>query len=376
MSTEAMTSRERLMAAFRSQPVDRVPIKIWSAAPWSRVWHPSFQPILDLALAKTDLAVQWGMDTGYFMTHMDAVDLWESHKPSEHEGFRDRHTVVHTKYGDLHSVHTYSTEHRPGMQMKYPIESIEDARKFLSIPYVLIEPDVSDFFFRQDEMGERGIMIAQIDYEPIFAVQMLMGSELLAIWLMEERQLVREMVEALTERVVDRVKYLLSKGVGPVFGYYGPELCSPPLVRPIDFQEFVVEVDRKFTSLVKEAGGLMWVHSHGPMSRVLQGFLDIGVDCLNPIEPPPMGDVTVRQARQVVGSRMCLEGNIEADDMYRAPAKRIRELVAQAIEEARGGGLILCPTSGYMEWTTAGQRQVDNYRAFVEAGLEFGKDFS
>lgn len=376
MSTEVMTSRERLMAAFRSQPVDRVPIKIWSAAPWSRVWHPSFQPILDLALAKTDLAVQWGMDTGYFMTHMDAVDLWVSDKPSDHEGFRERHTVVHTKHGDLHSIDAYSTENKPGMQMKHAIESVEDARRFLSIPYVPIQPDVSDFFFKQKEMGERGIMIAQIDFEPIYAVQMLMGSELLAVWLMEERDLIREMVECLTERVIDRVEYLLSRGVGPVLGYYGPELCSPPLVRPVDFQEFVVDVDRRFTRLVKDAGNLLWVHSHGPMSRVLQGFLDIGVDCLNPIEPPPMGDVTMRQARQIVGNRMCLEGNIEADDMYRATPAHIRHLVAQAIEEARGGGLILCPTSGYMEWTTASKRQVDNYFAYVEAGLEFGKGFS
>ena len=97
MSTEAMTSRERLMAAFQSQPVDRVPIKIWGASPWVQRLAPVFQPILDLALEKTDLAVQWGMDTGYYMTHMDAVDLWHSDKPSEHEGFRERHTVVHTQ---------------------------------------------------------------------------------------------------------------------------------------------------------------------------------------------------------------------------------------------------------------------------------------
>jgi hypothetical protein len=45
--------------------------------------------------------------------------------------------------------------------------------------------------------------------------------------------------------------------------------------------------------------------------------------------------------------------------MYRATPQRIRQLVAQATEEARGGGLILCPTSGYMEWTSASPRQVE-----------------
>ncbi|MHB0874917.1 MAG: hypothetical protein ACYC5O_02610, partial [Anaerolineae bacterium] len=65
--------------------------------------------------------------------------------------------------------------------------------------------------------------------------------------------------------------------------------------------------------------------------------------------------------------------NIEADDMYRAPAKRIRELVARAIEDARGGGFILCPTSGFMEWPTASDRQADNVLTLIEAGLEYGK---
>ena len=104
--------------------------------------------------------------------------------------------------------------------------------------------------------------------------------------------------------------------------------------------------------------------------------MEMGVDCLNPIEPPPMGDMTLRQAREVVGNRMCLEGNLEADDMFRARAERIRRLVAEAIEDARGGGLILCPTSGFMEWPIATPRQVENYLTYIEAGLEYGKGFA
>ncbi|NLT41505.1 MAG: hypothetical protein GXX93_02415 [Anaerolineae bacterium] len=127
---------------------------------------------------------------------------------------------------------------------------------------------------------------------------------------------------------------------------------------------------------IKQAGGLIWLHSHGKMSPVIEGFMEMGVDCLNPIEPPPMGDMTLRQAREVVGNRMCLEGNLEADDMFRAPAERIRRLVAEAIEDARGGGLILCPTSGFMEWPIATPRQVENYLTYIEAGLEYGKGFA
>lgn len=370
-----MNSRERLLAAFQSQPVDRAPIKVWSAAPWLEVWHPGYQPVLDRALAKTDLAIQWGMDTGYYMTHPSAAPTTVLDRASAHEDYRERHVTVSTPLGELTHVEAYSPIHKPGYTKKYTIETVEDARRFLSIPYVPMQPDLTEFFAQDRDLGTRGIMIAQLDFEPIYAVQMLMGSETLAIWLLEERELLRELVECLSIRIIDRVRYLLDRGVGPVLGYYGPELCIPPLVRPVDFQEFVVDVDKRFTTLVKQAGCLLWVHCHGRMSPVLRGFMDMGVDCLNPIEPPPIGDVSLRQAREIVGNRMCLEGNLEADELYRAPAERIRRLVAQAIEEARGGGLILCPTSGFMEWPHPVDRVVENYLTYIDAALEYGKDF-
>jgi hypothetical protein len=317
------------------------------------------------------------MDTGYYMTHPDAVDLWVSDKPSTHMGYRERHEVCRTPLGDLYSIRAYSPEHLPGMTLKYPIESVDDARKFLSIPYEPMGDDIlkpEDFFARDKALGERGIMIAQIDFEPIYAVQMLMGSELFAVWLLEERDLIRELVECLAERVVDRVQYMLDRGIGPVFGYYGPEVCIPPLARPQDFQEFVVEVDKRFIRLLKEAGCLLWVHCHGKMGPVIKGFMEMGVNCLNPIEPPPMGDLTLREVRSIVENRMCLEGNIEADDLHRAPAEHIRRLVQQAVEEGRGGGFILCPTSGFMEWPFATERLVDNYLTYIEAGLEYGRN--
>jgi hypothetical protein len=364
------------MAAYRSQPVDRVPIRVWNAMPWTETWHPSFQPILDAALTKTDIVGSWGMDGGYYLTDPAALTVRHEEHPSDHEGFREHHHIVETTAGELRQISLYSADHKPGMIMKHAIETPEQAEAWLDLPYVPIRGDVSGFWERDREVGERGIMVAGIGVEPIYGVQILLGSERLAFWTIEQRDLVRAMVEALRVRVVDQVQYLLEQGVGPVFGYVGPELASPPLLSPRDFREFVVEVDKTFTQPIKQAGGLIWLHSHGKMSPVIEGFMEMGVDCLNPIEPPPMGDLTLRQARQIVGDRMCLEGNLEADDMFRAPAEHIRRLVAQAIEEARGGGFILCPTSGFMEWPVATPRQAENYLTYIEAGLEYGKDFA
>ena len=60
-----------------------------------------------------------------------------------------------------------------------------------------------------------------------------------------------------------------------------------------------------------------------------------------------------------------------------APGDTSAKTSARADAEAPGtGGLILCPTSAFMEWPTCNPEKVANYLAFIQAGLEFGQDFA
>jgi hypothetical protein len=374
MSTETMSSRERLMAAYRSQPVDRVPIRVWGADPWMRVWHPSYQPILDAALRFSDIVTSWGPPLNIFYSDWKGVTVREADMPSRHEGFVERVTTYETPRGPISQVEAVSTENKPGRVLKFLVENEDDARAFLSVPYVQPRPDCSRFFELKADLGERGLMTVGIG-EPVYHIYSLLGSELLALWSVDKPNLLRELVLAMQQRMTNHVQYLLEQGLGPCYGYVGPELCIPPLMSPAHFREFVVDVDKAFTSMIRQEGHLLWVHCHGDMGPVIEGFVEMGVNCLNPIEPPPLG-ISLARARGLVGNRLCLEGNIEADDLFRATPQRLRELVRQAMEQARGGGFILCPTSGFMEWPTCSPQKVENYLAFIQAGLEFGSNWS
>jgi hypothetical protein len=365
-----MSPRERLLASYRSQPVDRVPIRIWGADPWIEAWHPTYQPILDVARRYTDLCVGWGPSSNIFLTDLE-VPTRKTQRPSRHEGFVEEVTAYETPRGTLTTVEAVSPERKPGYTREYLIKSEDDALAWLSVPYVPSRPDVSPFFETDRRLGDAGLMTAYIG-SPAAHVYFMIGSERMALWSVDNRDLLRTLIVTAQRRMIDNVQYLLEQGVGPVFGYVGPEICIPPLMGPRDFREFVVEMDKPFTHMIRNAGGLLWVHCHGGMGPCLEGFLEMGVNCLNPIEPPPNGDVTLAQARAIVGDRLCLEGNVEADDMFRASTGRIRMLVRQAIEEARGGPFILCPTAGFMEWPTCNPEKVANFQTFVEAGLEYG----
>jgi uroporphyrinogen-III decarboxylase len=88
------------------------------------------------------------------------------------------------------------------------------------------------------------------------------------------------------------------------------------------------------------------VHSHGKVGKFLESFAGMGMDGLNVLEPPPIGDTLLSDAKARIGHRVCLIGNIQYDDLARGTQVSVERLVAEAIEQAApGGGFILSPSA-------------------------------
>jgi uroporphyrinogen-III decarboxylase len=150
------------------------------------------------------------------------------------------------------------------------------------------------------------------------------------------------MLEVSFERFMDQLNYLPTNGVGPVYYINGPEYAMPPLMSPCDFEEFVMRYDRAMVSKIHEHGKLAHIHCHGRLERCLERFAAIGTDGLNPLEPPPLGDVDLRDAKRRIGERVCLVGNIQYEDLASSSVEGVEALVKQAISQgAPGGGFIL-----------------------------------
>ena len=290
----------------------------------------------------------------------------------DHEDWVETITTLHTPGGDLRSRHLSSKRGLPGMQMEFLVKTLEDVDTVLSAPYVpLREVDPSGFFAEQEDIGERGLVMAGVWADPIMHVQQLMGSELMAIWSIEERETILRLVDVFLARTLDRVDAMLAAGVGPAFSILGQEYVTPPLHSAKDFREFCVKPERQIVERIRNAGGLLHVHCHGPLDAVLEDFIEIA-DVLHPIEAPPLGDVPLADAKRRIGSQVCLEGNIQIGDIYAMPTPQLVEMVKQAIgDAAEGGGFILCPTaSPHTEVLT--DLTVRNYVAMVETGVEYG----
>jgi uroporphyrinogen-III decarboxylase len=361
--TTPMTSRERVLAAFRREPVDRVPFRIWGFDPEGEHPEPTFAALAEIARA----------------AELDVMNFWsprvheasESHaeletRPSRHEGFVEEVWTRQTPRGPLVQCYLRSLVGKPGYQSKYLLETPEDAARWLSLPWSPPVVDCSDWPAAEARLGSRGLLMAGGIGEAMYAINGMTGSECWGYWLVEERELLHELVAEASRRELYVLKEMLAQGVRGVYGYVGPELCIPPLAGPRDFDEFVVPYDQPVHDLIHEAGGSVWLHCHGKMNLVLERFADEGIDCLNPMEPPPMGDVTIAEARARVGDRMALEGGIEVGDLELKGPAEMEAMTSEALWQSGGRGFILSFSSDLSHLLTLTPHVLENLRVFCE----------
>ena len=153
--------------------------------------------------------------------------------------------------------------------------------------------------------------------------------------------------------------YLLFGGSGTI------TLASPDLAR-----KYAIPALKKWSAMAKSAGIPTMLHSCGK-SRLLVDMLcdETDVNCINPLEIPPMGDVDLAEVKQAHGHQISLMGNLHTTDvMLRGTPETVRRAGVEAMRAAgKGGGFILstgdqCPR----------ETPEENLFAMVETAKEFG----
>ncbi|MCM8803743.1 MAG: hypothetical protein NC833_00615 [Candidatus Omnitrophica bacterium] len=360
-----MTHRERLKRAFKCKEVDRMPIRIWGVSPIFQI--EKFKLLCELVI-KYDLETIefWAPKKDEYPPLPYQIEKQEKIKDTMKEVI----TKIKTPKGELTEIFRQKLDGSPGMVIKHFIEDIKDVEKFLSIPDQEL-PKIDSYFDFEKEVGERGLILIGID-EPMYSVHRFMGSETFSYFLYDNREILHKMIEKKFKIIENYVKYILSKKTGDGFGYYGPELCIPPLASPNDFREFVVNYDKKIIDLIHNENKLVWVHCHGDMAPVIEEFIKMEVDCLNPIEPPPVSKITIKKMKEISKGKMCLDGGVEDGAFDTLKPEKMKELVEKIIEEGKEGyGFILCPTSTPNTFPKLLPHHIENYKIFVETGVKF-----
>ena len=374
-----MTPRERLLTAMHKDTPDRVPLYIRGVQPDDEIWlakkDASFERLADYVGRHCDLKFKWDPigDRGRWLTTVSGIEC--ERKVLEET---DERTIVQDCYrtpaGEFTAVHqTVQTPTGPLTRTcKQMLETLEDVKRFMSIPYVPPQPDASGFDAFEETVGERGIIEWSVP-PPIAIVYRLFDPEQFAFWSLDHRTLIMDMLAEFAKRATDYLHCVLSQGVRPVVCFSGEELVAPPVGSPRDFKDFVVRFEKPLFEIVHSYGCLVHVHCHGYLNAILEHFAEMEVDVLHPVETKPMGDITLEEFRRRLGNAICIEGDIQIGDLYTDTPEEIRAKCRHTIEHGgRDGALILAPTASPYTHILP-DRTFENYKAMIDTALEFGR---
>lgn len=354
-----------MFAAIRREPVDRFPFSTYNCHPFAWGAHrgeAGYGPILRKIA---------GSSAGCLCkTSARAKSVRSTHTTETHVDRTTRYTTVtwHTPGGPLTRV-TRTPEGQPGMCVKPYITGPEDVARYLSVRHDPVRWDVSTAVAHAIEVGAKGI--AYLAYEdPFYHVSDLFDQEDFAIRVATEFDFVRQLVDAEFERVQATLASLLGalSGTRVPFLFYtaGPERATPPLLSPEAFRQLVVPYQSRLVALIHGAGYPVSLHCHGRVRDILPYAIDCGYDVIEPLEPPPQGDIDLKGLREAAGDRIALMGYVQDQDFYILTEAEMRERVREIHRTVgQDTGYICCPTCTPFQYPPT-ETYVRNFVAFLD----------
>jgi len=163
-----------------------------------------------------------------------------------------------------------------------------------------------------------------------------------------ERALFHRLLEKLAPALHARTAQVARDFPGHLWRIFGPEYATPPYLPPALFEEYVVRYTGPMVAMIQRHGGFARIHCHGRIRDVLPHIVGMGASALDPIEPPPQGDVTLAEVRRQYGRELVLFGNLEIADIENLPPPAFETIVARALREGTAGpgrGMVLMPSA-------------------------------
>jgi uroporphyrinogen decarboxylase len=178
-------------------------------------------------------------------------------------------------------------------------------------------------------------------FSPFTHFMELFGYEQALIGLATDPSKCHAVLERLSEPAVHWAVMQAQRGVDAI------DMASPfagaPFISPGMYREFVVPYERKVTDAVRACGVPIYTHTCGFLNDRLELMVETGTMGIDTLDPPPLGDVELSDAKRRIGGTLFIKGNMNPVAILAYTTKE--EVLAEASERIRvgkpGGGYIL-----------------------------------
>jgi uroporphyrinogen decarboxylase len=376
-----MTSRERMMIAMTGGQPDRVPVApdISNMIPCRLTGKPFWDIYLHgdppLWRAYVDAARHFGID-GWFtygtMSFHRKGDQrqWSSEVISRDSERIVTRTICRTPDGDLTAETTFYVADPPTSTRKWITDFIADLPKVRHF-----YPDITGYDSAPlEEMracvgedGAFGVCVGVPGFQELFT-WFDGGLEAVAYAWADHPDELREFVSWQERDVLRQVEMFLD--ARPDFLLLGASGLWT-LNTPQAFRDLSLPTLKQATRLARQAGVPTMLHSCGKERELVQICAEeTELDCINPLEVPPMGDCDLAEIKREYGDRLALMGNLHTTEvMLRGTPDQVMDASRQAMVAAGEGGGFILSTGDQCGRDTPDE----NLRAMVTAAQQYGR---
>jgi uroporphyrinogen-III decarboxylase len=352
-----MTRRERLMATLRGEPVDRPAVSFYEIGGWKldpddpdpfNVYNsPDWWPLLQLAEEETDLIRMMGPErTPAADNCRDAFFSTETYVENGSRMTRQTLTIARRT---MTALSRRDPDVSTTWALEYLLEDVHDVKAYLQLPdeVFFYEYGVEAMQAEDEELGDRGIVMVDIA-DPICHVAPLFSMADYTVFALTEPQLFHQLLEKHAGYLYPMAEQVARQFPGHLWRVVGSEYASEPFLPPRLYEEYVLRYTRPMVEIIRRHGGFARIHSHGRLKNILPHIAAMEADGLDPVEPPPQGDMQLIDVRRAYGQQMVLFGNIEASELETMARAEFEQRAAQALREGTAGtgrGFVLMPSA-------------------------------
>lgn len=378
-----MTGKERMRAATEGKPVDRPPIWVREGFDlhrdppprdhFSQGWRAEddYLELAEFASQHCDMRVGWS--AGNHFNRIIGIPQHTTRREVKEidANTRRTHVTIDTPKGELHGISESHRGETTGWTVKHYVENMEDLDKLRSVPFE-VQPVSFDGYERAyEQIGDRGVLCFGLS-SPWVALAATMPYELALAWSASEREMMHELLEEVTQRYLAGLDAILTRPFDTIANIGGSEQCTPPMMGPDAYAEWVTPYDGRIVARLKKHGIPVNCHCHGRVRAALPEIVKMGFASTDPVEPPfGGGDLTIAEAREIVGDQLTLVGNLQFDELERSTPEQIEERVRE-IAATGPERLIISASAGPISKMTS--RMIQNYRAWIEAATEISNE--
>jgi len=382
------------MATLRGEPVDRPAVNFYEIGGFAidtsdpdefNVYNdPSWRPLLQLAEEQSDLIRMRSpvrprghepalveverLDAGGCRGEFFKTEKFQA------DGCRFKRVTLKIAGRTMTSLTRRSPDLDTIWTLEHLLKSTDDIKAYLELPDEVFaeQIDVASLIEEDRKLADRGIVMVDTE-DPLCAAASLFSMEDFTIVALTEQKLFHRLLEKLSRHIYARTQVTAEAFAGHLWRIYGPEYATEPYLPPHLFEEYVVRYTGPMVEMIQKHGGFARIHCHGRIRAVLDYIVEMGPAAIDPIEPPPQGDVELAYVRRRYGRDLVLFGNIEFAAIENTEPAEFEKLVEKTLEDGTAGqgkGFVLMPSSAPIGRKIT-PRLMANYQTMIHLAANF-----